>query len=181
MARVDVVAVDRSYFYWRGGLGILLGVLVLVWPGLSVLTFVTLLSIWLLLVGVMSIVHGVRDIKGGGWGWLAEILLGVLELGVGAYLVQRPGVATLTIITLLGLVFVVQGFVHVINAFASPLKSGGRRVLSLLFGILSLAAGIWVWRYPAHGTLAFVWLVGLYLIISGGMLIALASNLDDDM
>jgi uncharacterized membrane protein HdeD (DUF308 family) len=174
-----VEMVDRSYFYWRGGLSILLGVIVLVWPGLTILTLVTFLSIWLFLMGVISIVSGIGNIKNGGWGWIGSILLGILELGVGAYLIQRPGVTTLTIISLLGLVFVVQGFIHVFNTFFNPGATGGHRALSLLFGLLSLIAGIWVWRYPLNGTLAFVWLLGLYAIASGAMLIAMASSVDD--
>jgi uncharacterized membrane protein HdeD (DUF308 family) len=124
---------DKSYFYWRGGLGILMGVLVLVWPGLTVLTLVTLISIWLLLIGVVSVVQGVRSVRHGGLGWLGSILLG----------------------------------------------TGGRRILSLLFGLLSVIAGIWLWRYPFHGTLAFVWLLGLYAIISGALTIAMASEYDN--
>ncbi len=170
---------DKSYFYWRGGLGILMGVLVLVWPGLTVLTLVTLISIWLLLIGVVSVVQGVRSVRHGGLGWLGSILLGILELGVGAYLVQRPGLTTLSIITLIGLVFFAQGFVYIINTFTGRSVSGGRRVLSLLFGLLSAAAGIWLWRYPFHGTLAFVWLLGLYAIISGALTIAMASEYDN--
>jgi uncharacterized membrane protein HdeD (DUF308 family) len=182
MARAaNLRVVDRSYFYWRGGLGIVLGVLVLVLPKLSVLTFVTLISIWLLLMGVMSIVQGVRDVKLGGFGWIATVLLGILEVGVGAYLVQRPGLTTLSIITLIGLVFFVQGFVHLVNAFTTRVVGGGRRVLSLLFSLLSFAAGVWLWRYPFHGTLAFVWLVGLYLIVSGGLLIAMAAEAPEEV
>jgi uncharacterized membrane protein HdeD (DUF308 family) len=176
MARADVALVDRSYFYWRGGLSILLGVLVLVWPQLSVLVFVTLVSIWLLLGGAISLVQGVREVGRGGWGWLGSILLGILEIGVGAYLIQRPALTTLTVITLIGLVFFVQGFVYIIRTFLAPGITGGRRALSLVFGLLSAAAGIWLWRYPFHGTLAFVWLVGLWALISGAMTIAMGSE-----
>jgi len=180
MARADnLVMADKSYFYWRGGLGILLGVLVLVWPKLTVLTLVTLISIWLLLVGIMGIVQGVRDIGKGGLGWLASVLLGILELGVGAYLVQRPGLTTLSIITLVGLVFVVQGFAYLFNTFTARAVSGGHRVLTLLYAILSVVAGVWLWRYPFHGTLAFVWLIGLYAIISGTLMIAMASEVEE--
>lgn len=177
MARaIEAVEVDRSFFYWRGGLSILLGILVLVFPKESVLTFVTLISIWLLLMGAISIVQGVRKVKSGGFSWLGSILLGILELGVGAYLIQRPALTTLSIITLIGLVFFVQGIVYLINTFAAAGASGGHRLLSLVFAGLSIAAGIWLWRYPFHGTLAFAWLVGLYLIIAGGMTIAMASE-----
>jgi uncharacterized membrane protein HdeD (DUF308 family) len=177
MARAaNLVMVDRSYFYWRGGLGILLGLLVLIWPKLTVLSLVTLLSIWLLLIGVMGIVQGVRDVRLGGFGWIATVLLGVLELGVGAYLVQRPGLTTLSIITLIGLVFFVQGFVYLFNTFTTRPTTGGHRALSLLYAIVSFVAGVWLWRYPFHGTLAFVWLIGLYLIVSGGLMIAMAGE-----
>ncbi len=174
----DLEMADKGYFYWRGGLGILLGILVLVWPGLTVLTLVTFLAIWLLLIGIISIVGGITSIKKGGWGWVGSILLGILELGVGAYLVQRPQVTVLTIISLMGIIFVAQGFVFLINSFLEPGVSGGRRMLSILLAILSVIAGIWIWRYPYHGTLAFVWLLGLYLIASGGMLIAIGAEKD---
>ncbi len=171
--------VDKSYFYWRGGLGVLLGVLLLVWPKLTVLTTVTLISLWLLLVGVMNIIQGVGNIRRGGFGWLGSILLGIFELGVGAYLVQRPGLTTLTIVTLVGAVFIVQGLVHLWNTFTERGVSGGHRVLSLLFAVLSLIAGVWVMRYPLQGTLAFVWLIGLYTIVSGALLIAMGAASDD--
>jgi uncharacterized membrane protein HdeD (DUF308 family) len=140
---------------------------------------VTLISLWLLLVGVISVFQGVRSVRAGGWGWLASVLLGLLELGVGAYLVQRPGLTTLTIITLIGLVFFVQGLVHIVSTFSARAVTGGHRALSLLFGLLSLAAGVWLWRYPFHGTLAFVWLIGLYTIVSGALMIAMGSQYDD--
>lgn len=170
---------DRSFFYWRGGLGILLGVLILVWPQLTVLTMVTLLSVWLLLVGLISIVQGVRSIRGGGLGWIASILLGILELGVGAYLVQRPGLTTLSIITLVGLVFFVQGIVHLVNSLSTGSVPGGRRALSFIFALISMIAGVWLWRYPVQGTLAFVWLIGVYAIISGGLMVAMASQIEE--
>jgi uncharacterized membrane protein HdeD (DUF308 family) len=178
MATAENLAVDRSYYFWRGGLGILLGVLILVWPGLTTLTLVTLISIWLLLVGVMSVISGVMSVRNGGLGWLTSILLGVLEMGVGAYLVQRPGLTTLSIITLVGLVFFVQGLVYLITTFTARGVTGGSRMLSLLFAILSFVAGVWLWRYPLHGALSFVWLLGLYTMISGALLVAMGVRND---
>ncbi len=169
----DIEMVDKSYFFWRGGLGILLGIIILAWPGLTVLTLVTFVSIWLLLSGVMSMIGGVFSIKHGGFGWIASILLGILEFGVGAYLLQRPGITTLAIVTLLALVFVAQGIVHVIKTFAETDVSGGHRMLTLIYGALSLIAGVWMWRYPLRGSLAFVWVLGLYVLASGTLLIAM--------
>ena len=170
---------DKSYYYWRGGLGVLLGVIILVYPKLTVLTLVTLVAIWLLLIGVISIIGGITSIKKGGWGWLGSILVGLVELGVGAYLVQHPQVTTLTIVSLLGLVFVLQGFAYFIRAFAEKGATGSHRLLSILLAVLSLIAGIWIWRYPINGTLAFVWLLGLYAIASDAMLIAIGAEIKE--
>lgn len=176
----ELGGVDKSYYIWQGVLSILVGVLVLVWPGLTLLTLVTLLSIWLLFAGVINMIDGVISVKKGGWAWLVSILVGILQLGVGAYLVQRPKLTALTVVTLIGLVFIVQGFLFLIRTFfASELRSG-QRLLSLLFAALSLVAGVWVWRYPLQGSLAFVWLIGLYAIASGALLIASSGSIEKE-
>jgi len=140
---------DSSYFVWQGAFSILLGVLVLVWPKL---TFLTLLLL---------------------------VALGIFQLGVGAYLVQRPCITALTLVTLLGLLFVLQGFVFVFRTFLGGNMDGGQRALSFIFGALSLIAGVWLWKYPLQGALAYVWLIGLYAIISGVIQIASAKELSE--
>lgn len=171
---------SKSFYIWQGVLSILVGVLVLVWPGITLLTLVTLLSIWLLFAGVINIVDGVISIKKGGFAWLASILFGILQLGIGAYLVQRPKLTALTVITLVGLVFIVQGCVYLVRTFFAKELHSGQRLLSLLFAALSLIAGVWVWRYPVQGSLAFVWLIGLYTIASGALLIASSGAADQE-
>jgi uncharacterized membrane protein HdeD (DUF308 family) len=104
--------------------------------------------------------------------------VGLVELGVGAYLVQRPQLTTLTIVTLIGLVFIIEGLARAFRAFFEPSTTGGHRLLSLVFAVLSVVAGVWIWRYPIHGTLAFVWLLGLYAIASGALLIAMGAEAD---
>ncbi|MFZ1483412.1 MAG: DUF308 domain-containing protein [Candidatus Saccharimonadales bacterium] len=170
---------DSSYFVWQGAFSILLGVLVLVWPKLTFLTLVLLVSIWLLVLGVISLVQGITSIKKGGFQWLLLVALGIFQLGVGAYLVQRPGITALTLVTLLGLLFVLQGFVFVFRTFLGGNMDGGQRALSFIFGALSLIAGVWLWKYPLQGALAYVWLIGLYAIISGVIQIASAKELSE--
>lgn len=171
------MAVSGNGTFWRGGLTVLVGILVLIWPGLTVLTMVTLLSIWLMVIGVSSIVEGVGGMKMSGYGWLASVLGGLFEVGVGSYLVQRPMLITTTIVSLLGLVIVIQGFVHLFNVYMTN-TSEQQKMLSLLYALVAFVAGVWLWRYPFHGTLAFVWLLGVYAIVSGALLVASGS---DDM
>ncbi|MCA9327400.1 DUF308 domain-containing protein, partial [Candidatus Saccharibacteria bacterium] len=110
-------------------------------------------------------------------GWLVSLFVGVLQLGVGAYLVQRPALTALTVVTLVALVFVIQGVAYFLRTFLSGSLDSGQRLLSLVFAVLSLVAGVWLWRYPFQGSLAFVWLIGLYAIVAGAIQIASASEL----
>ncbi len=175
-ATTNAYAVDKNFHVWQGVFSILLGVIVLVWPGMTALTLTLFLSIWLLIAGVVNIIMGVVSVKQGGFGWLVSLGVGVLQLGVGAYLVQRPGVTALTIITLMALVFLVQGVAYFLQTFLAGELKSGERVLSLVFAVLSVIAAVWLWRYPIQSGLAFVWLIGLYAIVAGAIQIAAGSE-----
>jgi len=168
--------VEKSYFYWRGGLAIITGVLILIWPHLTVVNLFLLLSIWLLLAGVVTIVEGIGAIKHNGYDWLLTIFVGLFLLSSGAYIVQHPAFKLSGLITLLGIVFIVQGVVHTFNAFIDTAVSNESRMLSLVYAVVAVVAGIWLIRYPYHGTLAFLWLIGLYAIASGAMQIAMGNE-----
>ena len=104
-----------------------------------------------------------------------DLLLSFLELGIGVYLVRHIGVTLATFILLVGVSFVVRGVVEVIRAFVDA-SASNHRVLLGLGGLVSLIAGIVVLRQPVAGGIAFVWVLGLYALISGPLMIALASE-----
>jgi uncharacterized membrane protein HdeD (DUF308 family) len=154
----------------RGVVAILFGIMALVWPGLTVLTFTTILVLWLLVSGVINLVHGFSSIKAGGWGWLLKLLVAAVQLGVGAYLIQRPALSVLTLVALLAIAFIVDGVVAVVAPFLdSDSPASNHKFVSVIYGVLAVLAGIIIWRYPVSGTLAFVWVVGLFALISGPM------------
>ena len=47
--------------------------------------------------------------------------------------------------------------------------SGGRAVLMVLSGVLSVVFGVLIAAQPASGLLAVVWLIGVYAIVVGIM------------
>lgn len=163
----------RFLMVTRGIVAVLFGIMALVWPGLTVLTFATLVTLWLLVSGVINIVRSVLAI-GDGHSWIFTLLLAVLQIGVGAYLIQRPALTIATLIALIAIAFVVEGVVSIITPFFEGKEvKDGSKVLTIIFGIIAIIAGISIWRYPVTGGLAFVWVVGLYSLITGPMWIAM--------
>lgn len=163
----------RFLMVTRGIVAVLFGIMALVWPGLTVLTFATLITLWLLVSGVINIVRGVLTI-GDGYGWIFTLIVAALQIGVGAYLIQRPALTIATLIALVAIAFVVEGVVSIIVPFFEGREvKDSHKVLTVVFGIIAVIAGVSIWRYPVTGGLAFVWVVGLYALITGPMWIAM--------
>lgn len=160
----------------RGVVSILFGVFALVWPGLTLVTLGVLLSLWLLIGGAVGLVSSILT-RHKTQHWVFRMILSLLELGVGAYLVQRPGVSTATLIALVSIVLVAEGVVDIVVAFIDS-QSTGNRVLSVIVGLLGVIAGIIIWRYPVSGGLAFVWVLGLYSLVVGALAIAAGAEIE---
>jgi uncharacterized membrane protein HdeD (DUF308 family) len=143
------------------------------WPGLTVAVFALLFAILLLVFGVIDIVNGVRGM-GQKFSKILQVILGVAEVGVAVYLLDHAskGLAVSLVALLVGLSFIVRGVIGVFLAFDRE-SSTTVRWLSALSGIFAIIVALIVIRYPVQGTLAFVWVVGLYAFVVGAFEIAL--------
>lgn len=155
----------------RGLLLLVFGFIAIFWPGLTAAAFITVFALYIILAGVIGVVTSLVGVSRSGM-WFLDLLLGVFQVGIGIYAVKNPGIAIATLIVIIGLTFVVRGIFEIVSAFTDE-AAANTKALTTVLGLLSLAAGVVVWFYPAASGLAFVWIVGAYAIISGPILIAL--------
>lgn len=158
----------------RGVVAILFGLVALFWPGLTLVTLVYVFSAFLLVSGLIGMIMSIVTMRSNKY-WFMDMLLSFLELGIGVFLVRNLKVSLATFILLVGISFVVRGVVEVVRAFVDSAAQGSRILLGL-GGLVSLIAGLVVLRQPVAGGIAFVWVIGLYALISGPLMIALASE-----
>ncbi len=156
----------------RGIAGILFGIVAVFWPGLTLVTLVYIFSVYVLISGVVGIITGVSHLVKGNK-WFLGLLLGFVELGVGIYLVRHPLVTFATLILLIGLVFIARGVFEVVMGFTED-NYATHKLLVIMGGVLSAVVGIIVLLQPAAGGVAFVWVLGLYALITGPILVALS-------
>jgi len=155
----------------RGVAGILFGIAAVFWPGLTLLTLVYIFSIYILISGVVGIVEAIRAIsKGNSWIW--KLLLAVAEISVGVYLVRHPHVSFATLILVIGLILIARGVFEVVLALLED-YSATEKTLMVIGGVLGVIVGIAILLQPAAGGVAFVWVLGLYALLTGPMWIAL--------
>lgn len=158
----------------RGVVAILFGLVALFWPGLTLVTLVYVFSAFLLVSGLIGFIMSIVTIRDNKY-WFMDMLLSLLELGIGVYLVRHVGVTLATFILLVGISFTVRGVIDMVRAFVDS-SAAGHRVLTGLAGLVALIAGLVVLRQPVAGGIAFVWVLGLYALITGPLMIALASE-----
>jgi len=162
-------------FWWvpliDGIAALLFGFAAIFWPGLTLVTLVYLFSAYILVGGIADLVIGITSIgKRKDWIWM--MFLGLLNLGVGVYLMRNIAVSIATFILLIGFYFIVRGIVSVVMAFTDG-KTPTGRVLDIVVGLVSVMAGVFVLRHPAT-SIGFVWVLGFYALVSGPVLIAAA-------
>lgn len=159
--------------YWwllalRGVLGIIIGILTIVWPGITLSIFLLFLAVYLLVEGVVLVLSGLVSI-GKDWHWLALLLEGGLALVVGWIIIQAPASAVLTLailVQILSLWLILSGVVRVILAIAVRKKIKNELFL-IGSGILSALVGFWIFAQPGIGILALIWLFGFSAIVMG--------------
>lgn len=157
----------------EGIAAVLFGIAAVFWPGLTGVTLLYLFATFILISGVVNMMGGVFSIRDKGSAWFLRMIIGILQLGVGVYLLRHPHVTFATLILLIGFTLIFRGVFEVVMAFDRDTLAGSR-MLAVISGALAVIAGIIILFQPVSGGVAFVWVLGLYALISGPIIIATA-------
>jgi len=157
----------------RGILAVLFGISCVFWPGLTLVTFIYLFGIYVLVTGLVAVFQGVSSI-GHHKTWILTLLLGVLAIGVGVYLLRNPTVSFAVLILLVAFTLIVSGVFEVVGALSDERASATSKTLLVITGALAVLAGIVMFFQPVASGVAFVWIVGLFALLSGPLWIAMS-------
>jgi uncharacterized membrane protein HdeD (DUF308 family) len=163
----------------RGVLAIFFGAAAVFWPGLTLVTLVYLFSAFILLNGLVDLIFGIGRIAEAGKSLLSRafnVLFSLFQIGVGVYLLRHPHVTFSTLILLIGFVLIFRGVFEVIAGLFED-SSAIYRVVVILSGIVAVVAGGLVLSQPVASGVAFVWILGVYALITGPMLVAMALDI----
>lgn len=159
----------------RGLIAIAFGVLALIWPGLTLLALVSLFAAYALLTGAVSIFGAIRNRKSDDEWWLL-LLLGLVALGAGVIALIHPGLTTLVLVLLIGANALVTGVLDIAAAVRLRKAIRGEWML-ILSGVAAIVFGILVFMFPAAGALALVWMISLYALVTGVLLLTVSFRL----
>ena len=89
-------------------------------------------------------------------------------------MLRNPVATAAVFVFFIGVTFLVRGVVDLLEGLFDPARRGDSRTFSVLAGVLSVLAGIVTLLYPISAGVAVVWVVGLYAVLYGALIIAFA-------
>ena len=174
---MDRALKQSSRFLALGGLAaIVFGVLVLVWPGISLVAMIALFGAFAFVYGVFVLAAGLNLLAHRSTDWVPYVLGGLAAIGIGAATFFRPDITALALVYLIAAWAIVIGVFEIVAAVDLHGEIKGEWLLGLA-GVLSILFGALVAIRPGAGALAILWLIGVYAIATGIMRLVFAYRL----
>jgi uncharacterized membrane protein HdeD (DUF308 family) len=149
----------------RGVLALVVGILALFWPAPTNLVLVLLFGIFSIVDGIFAIAVGTAS-RGFFKRWWALLLEGITGFAIGVLIFYWPDVTTLVLLCFIAVRAVITGFLEILAAidFRQVFPEEWTMIIG---GMLSVLLGIWLFVFPAEGTVSLAWLISMYAIIAG--------------
>lgn len=160
----------------RGLVAIAFGVIALLWPGITLISLTYLWGAYVLIDGIFAIWAAIVS-EGGDtssrW-WLG--IGGVVSILAAAVAFFWPGMTAFVLLMFIAAWAIIIGVLEIYGAIQL------RKVIDnewwlILSGLLSIAFGVILFAQPNTGALALIWVIALYAIFFGCLLVGLAFRL----
>jgi uncharacterized membrane protein HdeD (DUF308 family) len=169
---------DLARNWWlvllRGIGAILFGLLTIMWPGLSLLTFVLLFGVFALFDGGLALGAAIMGGSAEPRWWLA--LVGLLGIAAGALALLWPGITGLLLLIFIAAWAITAGVFEVMGAIKLRKEIEGEWWL-ITTGILSVLFGFLILLFPGAGALSIAFIIGWFAILYGALLVGLSWRL----
>jgi uncharacterized membrane protein HdeD (DUF308 family) len=156
----------------RGLVAIAFGILVWLLPGISLATLVLLFGVYILVDGILGIWAAIVGGNEGENRWVLA-LWGLVGIGVGILTFAAPGVTALALLFYIAIWAMATGVLEIVAAVRLRKEIAGEWLL-VVGGLVSILFGFILMARPAAGALAVLWLIGVYAVVFGVLLVILA-------
>jgi uncharacterized membrane protein HdeD (DUF308 family) len=165
-----------SQYWWvfllRGLFGILFGILAFIMPGITLATLVLVWGIYAFADGVVALYSAITGKTHGNDRWLIG-LQGVFGVLAGVITIFLPAITAMGLLIAIAAWLLIIGVLQIVAAIKLRKEIEGEFWLGLS-GALSVLFAIYLMLRPGEGALALIYIIGIYAIIFGIMLVAFA-------
>jgi uncharacterized membrane protein HdeD (DUF308 family) len=166
----QVKNVESNYkrFRWalglNGALSIAVGVVILLWPGISLFALTILFGAYMTASGIIGLVAAGGGTVQQNRGWL--VFASILSIVGGILVLVWPNIGALALLYVIGAYAITLGVVMAGGAFWLPID-GADKALLLFSGVVSMLFGIVMFAKPEAGALVVLALIAAFALVSG--------------
>jgi len=147
-----------------GVLGVIVGFIAIVWPGVTIAALVILFAIYAFIgAGLQAMRAFISRTAGPVFG---HLLLALIDLAAGAVALVWPGPTALVLVLVVAIWAFVAGLAEIFAAFGSG-ETAGTRAMYIVTGLISIAFGVVLTARPGIGAVTLALLFGLFSMIYG--------------
>jgi uncharacterized membrane protein HdeD (DUF308 family) len=149
----------------NGVLSVAFGVVIIIWPGISLEALVLLFGAFTLANGVVGLATAIMGRIKDGRGWLVASSL--LAVAVGVLVLVWPNISALALLYVIGAYAIALGIITIGGAVWLPLLDSADRALLSLAGFVSIVFGIVMFAKPGDGALVLLALIAAFALVTG--------------
>jgi uncharacterized membrane protein HdeD (DUF308 family) len=151
---------------------IIMGLVLLIWPGHTLSLVAALIGVWLCLVGIVRLVEASMTRGSTRNTRVLTAAVGLLYLVIGIICLRNLLGSIALLASVIGIMWVIGGVIEMIAAFSRG--SGWGKVGGLILGLASMIVGFVLLVWPQQSLTVIVWVVGLWLLAIGVIQLVLA-------
>lgn len=172
---VDVLARNAWLLVVRGIFAVIFGLVALFWPGITLAALVLLFGVYALMDGIFAIAAAITGASPQTRWWML-VLEGLAGIVAAAITFMWPGITAIALLYLIAAWFIVTGVLEIAAAVRLRKEIRGEWLMAL-DGIVSVLFGAYIAIFPGLGALAVVWLIGLFAIFTGVLMLGVGWRL----
>lgn len=171
LAPIGALAAHWWLFTLRGVLAIIFGILALVQPLAALTAFVLVFGVWAFIDGINALALALS-----GWRSWQLVMAGLVGIAVGLFTFFRPSITAVALYAVVAAWSIARGILEIVVAIELRKRVKGEMWL-VAAGLASLVFGVLMIALPVAGMLALAWLIGVYALSFGALMLMLSWRL----
>jgi uncharacterized membrane protein HdeD (DUF308 family) len=148
----------------NGALSIAFGVVILIWPGISLFALTILFGAYATATGIIGLGAVISGTARQGRGWL--VVSSLLGIAIGVMVLLWTGISALALLYVIGAYAIALGIITIGGAFYLPVDATDS-ALFVLGGLVSILFGIVMFAKPGDGALVLLALIAAFALVNG--------------
>ncbi len=161
---------NKTLWIVQGLLAVALGTVALIYPWATFRSAIVLFGILLLLQGTFNLVYGLAGISID-MDWPFSVVYGILSLFLSFGVLILPGLDIVKLAYILAAWIFLSGVFEILRGIVVR-RLWEKEFLLIMSGVLSIILSVLMIAFPVTTLLSFTWVIAVYLIFWGLLLIA---------